>query len=208
MNHAICQGRIVFAVLGYSLTLGAMFSKSWEINKIFQRVEKGDISPFQEIPWWRFCRVFFVLIAIQAVMLTILMAVDPPTKTVKLRDPINLIGLNRCDVRHGSYWLGLEGTYFLCVMLWGAYLAYQTRAVWARYKYPNESVGILYSIYNLGFCITILSPLISILDADEDTLFVLVTFAIVYPTSFSLSSVYIPKIISFLGSSFKKSKKF
>jgi len=202
----VCQCRIVFVILGETLVLAAMFSKSWEINKIFQRVEKGDISPFHVIPWWRFCRLFFLILISQAVLLGTLMAVAPPRHATQLDDLVDLMGTHECVFDRPNLWLGFETSFFVILMVWGGYLAYQTRHVWTRYKYPNESRSILLSIYNLGFSLIILTPLLTVLTPTEDIIFALVSFAIIYPTTFSLSSVYVPKLVGFLGSSFKKSK--
>jgi len=206
LTNAICQARVVFPIIGETLILGAMFSKCWEINKIFQRVEKGDISPFKEIPWWKFCRIFFVIIFLQMILLNVLMVTDAPQAATYLNDVINIVGKHSCAVQNNSLWLALEAIFFVLLMGWGAFLAYQTRHVWTRYKYPNESRGILLSIYNLAFSAIILTPPLAILNANDDTLFVLICFAITYPTTFALTSVYVPKLASFLGSSFKRSK--
>jgi hypothetical protein len=184
-----------------------MFSKSWEVSKIFQRVEKGDISPFKEVPWWKFCRVFFITFFLQIVIALGLLIGDPIVADSYVLDPLNLIAVRNCKVGRGGLWFGLEGTFFGILSIWGAYLAYQTRLVWARYKYPNESRSILLSLYNLLLSSIIILPFFSVTDGSEDTIFVFVCFAIMYPTGFCLSMVYVPKLASFLGSSFKKSKE-
>jgi len=41
LDSSICQARYSFVALGYSLILGAMFAKCWEISRIFERAEAG-----------------------------------------------------------------------------------------------------------------------------------------------------------------------
>jgi gamma-aminobutyric acid type B receptor len=200
-----CQARYAFVMLGYSLILGAMFSKSWEVNKVFSAGESGVANPFQEVPWWQFCRVFFTIVALQGVLLLILMVSDAPFSVSINIDAINFQSIHECHVRRPQVWIGLEAAYFVLLLVWGAYLAYETRDVWLKYNYPNESRSILLSIYNLAFCCIILVPLITTLEVSYETLFFLVSIAILWPTSFALSSVYMPKLAKFLGSSFRGS---
>jgi gamma-aminobutyric acid type B receptor len=204
-SAVICQARYSFVVLGYTLILGAMFSKSWEINKVFTAGESGVVNPFQEVPWWQFCRVFFSIVSIQVLLLLIWLGVDGPVSVETIIDPVNFIAIHECSVMRPKVWLGLEIVYFSLLLIWGAYLAYETRDVWLKYNYPNESRSILLSIYNLAFCGIILVPLITTLDVSYETLFFLVSIAILWPTSFALFSVYMPKLAKFLGSSYRNS---
>jgi len=180
-----------------------MFAKCWEIHKIFLRAEKGDISPFQEMPWWKFCRIFFVVVSFEIVFLIIWLSYDPPRSIMVITDNLNLLAIHRCQVRFTGIWAALQFSYFGLLLAWGAYLAYQTRDIWAKYNYPNESRSILLSIYNISFCGMILIPLVTALDASPDTLFFLTAVATVFPTTFALIVVHGPKIISFLGSSLR-----
>jgi len=119
-------------------------------------------------------------------------------------DSIRLIGVSQCQESHLLIWATLQSIYFGGLLVWGAYLAYQTRDAWHKYNYQNESQSILLSIYNLGFCGTVLVPLITSLQVDNDTLFFLVALAIIFPTTFALFTVYGPKVVSFLSSSLGK----
>jgi len=118
-------------------------------------------------------------------------------------DVLNLYAVHQCHVNYGSIWYGLQFSYFGLLLGWGAYLAYRTRDIWAKYNYPNESRSILLSIYNISFCALILIPLVTALNASPDTLFFLITVATVFPTTFALVVVHGPKIMSFIGSSIR-----
>jgi len=93
------------------------------------------------------------------------------------------------------------------VLIWGAYLAYQTRDIWQKYNYPNESRSILMSIYNLAFCGAILVPLVTALTASQQLLFFLISVAIIFPTTFALFVVHGPKMMAFLSSSVRGNSK-
>jgi ABC-type phosphate transport system substrate-binding protein len=202
----ICMARYSLVLLGYSLILGAMFSKSWELNKVFRTGENDGLeNPLQEIPWWRFCRVFLFIVGIQVILLITWYAVDPPKHFSTVLDPINWIGSHKCVVDNVSVWAALELVYFFFLLVWGAYLAYETKDVWAKYNYPNESRSILMSIYNLAFCGVILLPLMTSLDVTPETLFFLISISILWPTSFALFSVYFPKLAKFLSSTYRGS---
>jgi hypothetical protein len=184
-----------------------MFAKCWEISRIFQRAEAGDISPFKELPWWMFCRAFFGVVFFETVFLLIWFVVDPPTSTISLVDTVNLLAIHECVVQYPGSWYGLHFTYFAIVLIWGAYLAYQTRDIWQKYNYPNESRSILMSIYNLAFCAVILVPLLTVLGASPDVLFFLISVAIIFPTSFALIVVHGPKMVAFIASSVRGGSK-
>jgi len=166
-------------------------------------LRQGDISPFKELPWWMFCRAFFMVVVAEGLFLLIWFVVDPPTSIVVITDTVNLYAIHDCNVNYPSVWYGLNFTYFAIVLGWGAYLAYQTRDIWQKYNYPNESRSILLSIYNISFCALILIPLVTALNASPDTLFFLITVATVFPTTFALVVVHGPKIMSFIGSSIR-----
>jgi hypothetical protein len=184
-----------------------MFAKCWEISKIFYRAERGDISPFQELPWWMFCRAFFAVVFFEALFLMLWLIVDPPTSTTRIVNPVDILSIHECTTKYAAVWYGLHFVYFGIVLVWGAYLAYLTRDIWQKYNYPNESRSILLSIYNLAFCAAILVPLVTALDASPAVLFFLIAVAIIFPTTFALIVVHGPKILAFLATSMSKRSK-
>jgi len=131
------------------------------------------------------------------------MGTTPPISVVEITDPINRVGYHRCQI---DPFASLYLLYYVGILLWGAYLAYRNRDIWAKYNYPNESRAILLSIYNLGFCAIILIPLIFVLSVSQDVLFFLASAFILFPTSFALVMVYGPKVAKFLSSS-RRSKR-
>jgi hypothetical protein len=203
ISDNICQLRYVFVLMGYCMILGSMFSKSWELNKVFTSVD-SVINPMEEVPWWKFIRVFGSLCSSQGLLLLIWMAVDAPQSVEITLDPVDFTGIHECHLNYPDVWITLEFIYFALLLGWGAYLAYQTRDIWVRFNYPNESKSILLSIYNLAFCGAILVPLMTTLEVSTDTLFFLVSFAILWPTSFALCSVYLPKVVKFIDKSYRE----
>jgi len=120
---------------------------------------------------------------------------------------LDLLAIHQCKSRWPSVWYGLHFTYFFIVLAWGAYLAYETRDIWQKYNYPNESRSILLSIYNLGFCGIILIPLVTALDASSATVTFLIAVAVIFPTTFALLCVHGPKVIAFLENSRRGNSK-
>jgi len=144
---------------------------------------------------------FFLVVLMEAIFILIWLIVDPPTSIIVSVDDVNLYAIHDCEVQHPSVWYGLHFSYFAVVLIWGAYLAYQTRDIWQKYNYPNESRSILLSIYNLAFCGAILVPLVTALTASQELLFFLISVAIIFPTTFALVIVHGPKMMAFLSSS-------
>jgi len=201
-SNEICQAQACLLCLGYILVLGAMFSKCWEVSKIFYRAENGNISPFVETSWWKFCLVLIRVVLIEVLMLAVWMGTIPPTAHIAIIDPINLIGRHSC--RYNPY-SAFFFVYFVLILGWGAYLAYITRDIWVKHNYPNESKAILMSIYNLAFCGFILLPLALLLNVTQDVIFFLMAVFLMIPTTFALVTVYGPKLLDFLSAS-KKDK--
>jgi len=179
-----------------------MFSKVWEVSKIFTRAERGDISPIDTESWWKFCFVLLRVVLTQVLLLAIWMGTTPPRSETVITDPIELIGYHRCVYNpYSAFYL----SFYVVILGWGGYLAYETRDIWVKYHYPNESKAILMSIYNFGFCASILLPLALVAGVNQEVVLFLVSLFLMFPTTFALAVVYGPKVVHFLGAS-KQSK--
>jgi len=128
--------------------------------------------------------------------------VDSPRTKLLIIDSINFVGVYECTVQLQQVWIILEAVYFALLLGWGGYLAYQIRNIWLKFDYPNESKSILLSIYNLAFCGVILVPMMTSLDIGREALLFLVSVFVLWPTSFALFSVYIPKVAKFIRHSY------
>jgi len=148
---------------------------------------------------------FFSIVGLQLVLLILWLTIDAPQSVVTITNAVEFQGIRECVGQLTVLWIILELVFFACLLLWGAYLAYQTRDVWVKFNYPNESRSILLSIYNLGFCCVVLIPMITSLNVDLEVLFLLLSLTILWPTTFALFNVYVPKIAKFIGSSWRKS---
>jgi len=208
-NNSVCTSRFTFVALGYSLLLGSMFAKCWEISKILNQFQTGDHSFIEKLSWWRFSRIFIGVVTVELLLVIIWLSIDPPQAQPTLLDTIELLAEHSCSVNRPSLWMALHFSYFAIVLAWGAYLAYHTRDIWQKFNYPNESRSILLSIYNIGFCGLILIPLLTVLPGvvSSDTIFFIVSVAIMFPTTFALFCVYGPKMLSLLGSSIRGSQR-
>jgi len=150
--------------------------------------------------------MFFAVVFFELILLFIWLLFDPPESIVVMQDTLNLLAIHQCQLNYPAVWYALQFGYFLVVLAWGAYLAYETRDIWQKYNYPNESRSILLSIYNISFCGLVLIPLVTALNASTATLCFLVSVAIIFPTTFALICVHGPKLQTFLASSRGKSK--
>jgi len=151
--------------------------------------------------------LFLLLLSLRSFFLLLWLVIDPPVSSILVTDSLDLLAIHQCKSRLPAVWYGLHFTYFFIVLAWGAYLAYETRDIWQKYNYPNESRSILLSIYNLGFCGVILIPLVTALDASSATVTFLIAVAIIFPTTFALLCVHGPKVLAFLENSRRGNSK-
>lgn len=153
-SRTICQVRAYLIVVGFTLVFGGMLSKTWRVYKIFtNRRLKRQIGGLNTTHL--FLKIFHVLL-VDVVVLVTWEFVDPlQSETIKISEElqpddedINIITMNhQCISAHYSQWVLGIMIYKGILLLFGAFLAWETRNV--HYAELNDSKNIGVAVYNI-----------------------------------------------------------
>jgi hypothetical protein len=191
-SAAICHSRVWLVMLGYSMLLGSMLTKVYEVKVLFSKMEhdfKRLIGLVTKVKGIRFLRTIGIIVGIQLVLLILWSSTDPFESVPRVDDNLDLLSSYHCQAKEEIIGWAIEIIYFGLLLIWGLWLAFKTQNVKANY---NESRSIVFSIYNLVVCIAIFTPFIS--GAGSDSSFYSAIFVgIAFPTTFIISIIYVQK---------------
>jgi len=153
-SRTICQVRAYLIVVGFTLVFGGMLSKTWRVYKIFtNRRLKRQIGGLNTAHL--FLKIFHVLL-VDVVVLVTWELVDPlQSETIKIseelqpdNEDINMVTMNhQCVSEHYSQWVLGIMIYKGILLLFGVFLAWETRNV--HYAELNDSKNIGVAVYNI-----------------------------------------------------------
>ncbi|KAI9539817.1 Gamma-aminobutyric acid type B receptor subunit 2 [Dissostichus eleginoides] len=114
---------------------------------------------------------------------------DPQGRDIAIR-PF----LEHCENTHMSIWLGIVYAYKGLLMLFGCFLAWETRNV--SIPALNDSKYIGMSVYNVGI-MCIIGAAVSFLTRDQPNVqFCIVALVIIFCSTLTLCLVFVPKFIT------------
>uniref|UniRef100_G3WFJ0 Gamma-aminobutyric acid type B receptor subunit 2 n=1 Tax=Sarcophilus harrisii TaxID=9305 RepID=G3WFJ0_SARHA len=114
---------------------------------------------------------------------------DPAGRDISIR-PI----LEHCENSHMTIWLGIVYAYKGLLMLFGCFLAWETRNV--SIPALNDSKYIGMSVYNVGI-MCIIGAAVSFLTRDQPNVqFCIVALVIIFCSTITLCLVFVPKLIT------------
>uniref|UniRef100_A0A6I8NAD0 G-protein coupled receptors family 3 profile domain-containing protein n=1 Tax=Ornithorhynchus anatinus TaxID=9258 RepID=A0A6I8NAD0_ORNAN len=114
---------------------------------------------------------------------------DPAGRDISIR-PI----LEHCENTHMTIWLGIVYAYKGLLMLFGCFLAWETRNV--SIPALNDSKYIGMSVYNVGI-MCIIGAAVSFLTRDQPNVqFCIVALVIIFCSTITLCLVFMPKLIT------------
>ncbi|XP_071485072.1 gamma-aminobutyric acid type B receptor subunit 2-like [Diadema antillarum] len=196
----ICKARLWVLSLGFTLAFGAMFSKTFRVHKIFinKKLQKRSVKDIQLVAMVG----GFVLID---VIYLLVWEIMKPLKAVTMRFESSAVAsadrlivperlvCRREDVSSISW---LSGIYIFkgILLLFGLFLAYETRAVKIRALNDAKYIGI--SVYNV-FILSAVGALFNmVMDPEDFTLVYTVTgLCVVICATATLLVIFLPKVI-------------
>ncbi|ELK34195.1 Gamma-aminobutyric acid type B receptor subunit 2 [Myotis davidii] len=114
---------------------------------------------------------------------------DPAGRDISIR-PL----LEHCENTHMTIWLGIVYAYKGLLMLFGCFLAWETRNV--SIPALNDSKYIGMSVYNVGI-MCIIGAAVSFLTRDQPNVqFCIVALVIIFCSTITLCLVFVPKLIT------------
>ncbi|KAI4493569.1 hypothetical protein M0804_001745 [Polistes exclamans] len=194
----ICTARAWLLMAGFSLAFGSMFSKTWRVHSIFTDVKLNK----KVIKDYQLFMVVGVLLFIDLGIMTTWQIADPFYRDTKQMEPylhpssedIIIIPENEyCQSNRMTVYMGCIYAYKGLLMIFGAFLAWETRHVSIPALNDSKYVGM--SVYNVVImCVT--GAAISFVLADkQDAMFIMLSVFIIFCSTATLCLVFVPKLI-------------
>ncbi|ELU13609.1 hypothetical protein CAPTEDRAFT_204050 [Capitella teleta] len=175
-----CSVRAWLFAVGFSLAFGSMFAKTFRIHRLFRRTHSGLVKK-------RLLRDTQLLLLVGALVLldTVLLSKDEP-------DTIFLPEISECYSPHMMWWGGTLCAYKGLMLVFGVYMAWETRNV--QVPALNDSKYIGMNIYNVVLC-SITAVSLAVLLKDRPSLsYAMVASLIMLSTTLLLLFLFMPKI--------------
>lgn len=201
--HLICDLRAWCLNIGFSLFFGSMFWKVWQSYVLSTR----NAPPFGKTN-----RQVFVTVGsfclIDVIILTIWKLHEPMDRTtVKIKeqsgpelnmgdDIIVELKIEYCQANF--YWYYLIFCYKGLLLVFGLFLAYETRGVKLRQLNDSKLVGMC--IYNVAIMCFITGPvsLVNLMRQQANYHYLFVSITIIFCCSLSMILIFIPKVVEYM----------
>ncbi|XP_049887183.1 gamma-aminobutyric acid type B receptor subunit 1 [Pectinophora gossypiella] len=196
----LCAARAWLLATGFSMAYGAMFTKVWRVHR---HTTKPKVESKKRMHGWKLYTMVGGLLAVDAALLTAWQLRDPLQRRVEVfpleaprhhDDDVHIRPeLEHCESEHNTVWLGVMYGYKGLVLVFGLFLAYETRSVKVRQINDSRYVGM--SIYNVVVLCLITAPVTLVIASQQDAAFAFVSLAIVFCCFLSMALIFIPKVI-------------
>lgn len=196
----ICQLRVWLTSLGFTLFLGALFTRTLQIHRIYRL---HNIKSTQEMETRGLLELGIstsVLVVLQIIILIVWTSTDALSASLTLRSDIDREYAWVCKSDNMWLWIGLEIAFFAVMLCYGLFVVYNTWEIKANF---SEGKWILITIYNLFLLMAVLIPLFAILVINDDNLYIMAVTGINFAVMSTLLSLYFqrlrPQIMAALG---------
>ncbi|XP_053958824.1 gamma-aminobutyric acid type B receptor subunit 1 [Anastrepha ludens] len=196
----ICQARAWLLTTGFTLAYGAMFSKVWRVHRF---TTKAKTDPKKKVEPWKLYTMVSGLLSVDLVILLAWQIFDPLQRileTFPLEDPVLTSDdikirpeLEHCESHHNSMWLSLVYGFKGLILVFGLFLAYETRSI--KVKQINDSRYVGMSIYNVVVLCLITAPVGMVIASQQDASFAFVALAVIFCCFLSMLLIFVPKVI-------------
>ncbi|KAI9575858.1 hypothetical protein GQX74_005630 [Glossina fuscipes] len=200
-NISISQNTVVIVtklssliITGFYLQLGARENQTMSETRVFRFQKK--VEP------WKLYTMVTGLLSVDLIILTAWQIIDPLQRileTFPLEDPISTTDdikirpeLEHCESSQNSVWLGLVYGYKGLILVFGLFLAYETRSI--KVKQINDSRYVGMSIYNVVVLCLITAPVGMVIASQQDASFVFVALAVIFCCFLSMLLIFVPKV--------------
>uniref|UniRef100_A0A6P7FRC1 Gamma-aminobutyric acid type B receptor subunit 1 n=1 Tax=Diabrotica virgifera virgifera TaxID=50390 RepID=A0A6P7FRC1_DIAVI len=216
----ICQTRAWLLSTGFTLSFGAMFSKVWRVHRLTTKAKSDPkvrmklntsksiaLKNLQDIqkkvqPWKLYSMVSGLLM-IDFVVMFLWQLLDPLHRRIEifpLESPVSALDdaqirpeLEHCESQQNNVWLAIIYAYKGLVLIFGLFLAYETRSM--KVKQINDSRYVGMSIYNVVILCLITAPVTMVIASQQDASYAFVALAIVFCCFLSMALIFVPKVI-------------
>ncbi|XP_032683094.1 gamma-aminobutyric acid type B receptor subunit 2 isoform X2 [Odontomachus brunneus] len=193
----ICTARAWLLMAGFSLAFGSMFSKTWRVHSIFTDVKLNK----KVIKDYQLFMVVGILLTIDLSIMTTWQVADPFYREIKQMEPyhhpssddIIIVPENEyCQSNQMNIYLGCIYAYKGLLMIFGAFLAWETRHVSIPALNDSKYVGM--SVYNVVIMCVTGAAISFVLTDKQDAMFIMLAVFIIFCSTTTLCLVFIPKV--------------
>ncbi|CAH1118642.1 unnamed protein product [Phaedon cochleariae] len=194
----ICTARAWTLMAGFSLAFGAMFSKTWRVHSIFTDVKLNK----KVIKDYQLFMVVGILLFIDLAIMTTWQVADPFYRDTKKmeryphpsNEDIIIIPENEyCASEHQTIFVGSIYAYKGLLMIFGAFLAWETRHVSIPALNDSRHVGL--SVYNVAIMCICGAAVALVLVDHQDAMFLIIGVFVMFCTTATLWLVFVPKML-------------
>ncbi|XP_077998724.1 gamma-aminobutyric acid type B receptor subunit 2-like [Glandiceps talaboti] len=194
-----CKISIYLLLLGFSLTYGALFSKTWRVHRIFTNkyLEKRAVKDRQLLI------AIIVIVGIDISIMAVWEGLDPLLIIIRdsnelpteIGDKVYINQIAFCESSKLTYWLAIIYAIKAIILLFGGFLAWETRKV--NIAVLNDSRYIGMCIYNVVILSGIGAPLIYVLRSDPALSYSITSTFVILGTTVTQCLVCLPKIMAY-----------
>ncbi|CAH3136026.1 unnamed protein product [Porites lobata] len=198
-----CNARAAVLSIGFSLSFGAMFSKTWRVHKIFTAAKTLKKMAIKDL---HLLAIVAVLLTVDVIFLSCWIIIDPfqaeelkfEELSRKEQDTIIIPALYQCTCKYKTYFLAVLFAYKGILLLFGLFLAWETRNVTIPALNDSKYIGM--SVYNV-VVLSIIGAIVAIaLDGSMyyEAPYAISSLCLIVCTTVTLLLVFVPKIYQFL----------
>ncbi|XP_031551226.1 gamma-aminobutyric acid type B receptor subunit 2-like [Actinia tenebrosa] len=198
-----CNARTAVLSIGFSLAFGAMFSKTWRVHKIFTAAKTLKKMAIKDIHLFG---IVAALVVIDVIFLSLWFAYDP-LQAHKLKfnlmettnnDKIYVPVLYQCTCQYKTYFLATMYVYKGILLLFGLFLAWETRNVTIAALNDSKYIGM--SVYNVVTLSCIGAIVTTALDntIHYEAPYAISSLCLIICTTATLLLVFVPKVYNFV----------
>ncbi|XP_038063944.1 gamma-aminobutyric acid type B receptor subunit 1-like [Patiria miniata] len=205
----ICSSVAWLLAVAFSLGYGAMFSKIWMMHSLVTQ-EKSESEDgrrrrrkisLQKVEVWKMYLMIGVLLVVDLVLLTVWQIIDPLYRLVEDFDKEEHYEedleiqpqLEHCEANHLSIWLGILYAINGLLLIFGLFLAYETRNMTVRDLNDSRYVGM--SVYNVSVLCIITAPVTIIIRSQQDAVFGFAALTVIFCSTITLILTFVPKML-------------
>jgi hypothetical protein len=175
-NTASCHLRFWMLVVGFGLTFGSLFAKTWRVWVLYS----NRTTEIFKISNGQLALILGLVVSIEVILCILVSSIAQPTQIFLVQDPLRpALNIPVCSSNTAQTVLTIIlGVYNGVIILVGIYLGYRVRVV--PIAVFNESKVIAIAIYNASFFSVIMAILQASSAGDRTTLFILMSLALFF----------------------------
>ncbi|XP_050307977.1 gamma-aminobutyric acid type B receptor subunit 1 [Anthonomus grandis grandis] len=203
----ICQSRSWLLAIGFTLSFGAMFSKVWRVHRLSTKAKTDPKNRMKKVQPWKLYSMVSGLLVVDLIIMISWQVLDPLQRRIELfplEEPEDELDdskirpeLEHCESRHNNVWLSVIFAYKGLVLLFGLFLAYETRSL--KIKQINDSQYVALTIYNVVIMCLITVPVTMVISSQQDASYAFISVAITFCCFLCMALIFLPKVIAVLS---------